>query len=160
MNTKNVIELAKRYPGITVSVGLGELMELVNYCIQTTRRELEQMITDANTETYPSPDQVAKILGVDLSTLWRWRKKNYLVPIEVGGKRRYRMSDINKILEKNYRFRETGRTNIKNKWSAINCNTKVKIMSIKVLHSIFCKNILFIEIYLSWTFRFVKIGKP
>ncbi|MDR2385542.1 MAG: helix-turn-helix domain-containing protein, partial [Tannerella sp.] len=64
-----------------------------------TRKELEQQITDANTETYPSPDQVAKILDVDKSTLWRWRRNGYLIPIEIGGKRRYRMSDVKKILE-------------------------------------------------------------
>lgn len=75
-------------------------MEMIEYCIMTTRRELEQQITDANAETYPSPDQVAKILNVDKSTLWRWNKQGYLKPIEVGGKRRYRMSEINRILGK------------------------------------------------------------
>ena len=100
MNTANIIELSKQYPGITVSVGLGELIVAINYCVKTTRRELEQIITDSNTETYLSPDQVAKILDVDKSTLWRWQKQNYLMPVEVGGKRRYQMSDIKKILKK------------------------------------------------------------
>ena len=95
----NVIELAKQCPDITISLKAGELIEAIDYCVLTTRKELEQLITDANTETYPSPDQVAKILDVDKSTLWRWRKQGYLIPIEVGGKRRYRMSDVKKILE-------------------------------------------------------------
>ncbi|MDD3772281.1 MAG: helix-turn-helix domain-containing protein, partial [Weeksellaceae bacterium] len=64
-----------------------------------TRKELEQQITDASTETYPSVDQVAKILNVSKTTLWRWDKSGYLKTIEIGGKRRYRMSDIKKILE-------------------------------------------------------------
>jgi hypothetical protein len=96
--TKDLIFLAKECPNLNVTVSAGELIEAVEYCINTTRKELEQQITDANTETYPSPDQVAKILDVDKSTLWRWRKQGYLTPIEVGGKRRYRMSDIKKIL--------------------------------------------------------------
>jgi excisionase family DNA binding protein len=62
---------------------------------------LEQQITDANTETYPSVDQVAKMLDVDKSTLWRWNKQGYLKHIEIGGKRRYRMSDVKKKLEIN-----------------------------------------------------------
>ena len=33
------------------------------------------------------------------ATLWRWAKVGYLVPINVGGKRRYRMSDVKRILE-------------------------------------------------------------
>ena len=58
-----------------------------------------QLITDANTETYPSAKKVAEMLDVDKSTLWRWAKVGYLVPINVGGKRRYRMSDVKRILE-------------------------------------------------------------
>jgi len=97
MNT-NVIELARQCPDVTISLKAGELIEAIDYCVNRTRTDLEQLITDANTETYPSPDQVAKILDVDKSTLWRWGKQGYLVPIEVGGKRRYKMSDIKKIL--------------------------------------------------------------
>jgi hypothetical protein len=95
----DLIKLAKECPSLNITVQAGELLEMVNYCVLSTRKELEQQITDANTETYPSPDQVAKILDVDKSTLWRWRKQGYLTPIEVGGKRRYRMSDVKKILE-------------------------------------------------------------
>jgi len=95
----NVIELAKQCPEIMINVKAGELLEMVQFCVLETKKSLEQQITDANTETYPSPNQVAKILDVDKSTLWRWRKQNYLIPIEVGGKRRYRMSDVKRILE-------------------------------------------------------------
>ena len=95
----NVIDLARQYPDVNLTIKAGDLIEAVEYCVNKARTELEQLITDANTETYPSPDQVAKILDVDKSTLWRWRKQGYLLPIEVGGKRRYRMSDIKRILE-------------------------------------------------------------
>ena len=83
---------------ITISVSLNDLKEFAQDLIKTTKQELEQQITDANTETYPSPEQVAKILDVDRTTLWRRHKKGYLCHTEVGGKRRYRMSDINAIL--------------------------------------------------------------
>ena len=36
--------------------------------------------------------------SIDASTLWRWRKRGYLVPVSIGGKRRYRLSEIKKIL--------------------------------------------------------------
>lgn len=67
-----LIEFAKECPSINLTVTEGELFEMVDYCVQSTRKELEQQITDTNTETYPSPDQVAKIFDVDKSTLWRW----------------------------------------------------------------------------------------
>jgi excisionase family DNA binding protein len=95
----NIIELAKQVPNLNITITAGELLEGIEYCVSETRKELEQQITDANTETYLSPDQVAKILDVDKSTLWRWAKQKYLVPLSIGGKRRYRMSDVKKILE-------------------------------------------------------------
>ncbi|GAB6395431.1 MAG: helix-turn-helix domain-containing protein [Bacteroidales bacterium] len=98
-NIMNLIDLSKECPDITFAVKAGDLLEMVEFCVKETRKELERQITDSNTETYPSPKQVAKILDVDVSTLWRWNKQGYLCPIEIGGKRRYRMSDIKKILE-------------------------------------------------------------
>lgn len=92
-------EIAKKMPDLNITIKAGELMEAIDYSINATKRELEQQITDANTETYPSPDQVAKTLDVSKSTLWRWDKSGYLSPIEIGGKRRYRMSDIQAILD-------------------------------------------------------------
>jgi len=94
----NILELVKQCPDLNLTVKAGELLEMVEYCIQSTRKSLEQQITDFNTETYPSIEQVAKILAVDKTTLWRWAKINYLVPISIGGKRRYRMSDVKKLL--------------------------------------------------------------
>ena len=96
----NIIKLAEQCPDVMINVKAGELFEMVQFCVLETKKSLEQQITDANTETYPSRQKVAEILDVDLSTLHRWSKQGYLVPIEIGGKRRYRMSDINKILGK------------------------------------------------------------
>ena len=94
----DLIKIAKECPALNLTVQAGELLEMVNYCVLSTRKELEQQITDANTETYPSRQKVAEMLDVDLSTLHRWSKQNYLVPLEIGGKRRYKMSDVKKIL--------------------------------------------------------------
>lgn len=91
-------DLLNENPSIKIEISLANLIEAIDYSVKSTRKELEQQITDANTETYPSPEQVTKILNVDMSTLWRWQQKGYLVPIKVGGKRRYKMSDIKQIL--------------------------------------------------------------
>ena len=98
MEAYNIYTLAKECENLTLSVKAGELVEAIDYCINKTRSELEQQITDANTETYPSVSKVAEILDVTKSTLWRWQKQGYLVPLEVGGKRRYKMSDVKRIL--------------------------------------------------------------
>lgn len=83
---------------VTVAVSLTDLKEFVQDIINSTKKELEQQITDVKTEKYLSPKEASKLLQVDLSTLWRWSKSQYLVPSEVGGKRKYRMSDIQTIL--------------------------------------------------------------
>jgi len=90
--------LLKENSGLNITINAVQLIEVIDYCVNKTRKELEQQITDANTETYPSAEQVSKILDVNKSTLWRWQKQNYLVPVVIGGKRRYKMSDIKKIL--------------------------------------------------------------
>lgn len=99
MDYNNLVQVAQQCPDLTVSIKLSDLVEANAILIAETKRELEQLITDANTETYPSRDKVMELLGVGETTLWRWQKNGYLVPINVGGKRRYRMSDINRILE-------------------------------------------------------------
>ena len=99
MDIKNIIQLAKECPDLTVSIKLSELVEANTILIQETKQELEQIISDQNTETYPSREKVMEILGVSSATLWRWNKMGYLSPLNVGGKRRYRMSDVRRILE-------------------------------------------------------------
>ena len=90
-----LLELVESHPDVIVSIRAADLLAANEELIRRTRQELEQLITDANTETYPSAKKVAEMLDVDKSTLWRWAKVGYLVPINVGGKRRYRMSDVN-----------------------------------------------------------------
>ena len=93
-----LLELVESHPDVIISIRAADLLAANEELIRRTRQELEQLITDAHTETYPSAKRVSELLDVDKSTLWRWAKIGYLVPINVGGKRRYRMSDVNRIL--------------------------------------------------------------
>ncbi len=96
--TNNLVTLAKECPGLQVTITLGDLIEANTMLIADTKKELEQLITDQNAETYPSREKVMEMLDVSQSTLWRWQKAGYLVPLNVGGKRRYKMSDVKRIL--------------------------------------------------------------
>ena len=44
--------------------------------------------------------EASQILHTDKSTLWRWHKIGYLCRLEIGGKRLYRKSDVDAILQK------------------------------------------------------------
>jgi hypothetical protein len=95
MNLNNLLESGNN---ITVSVSLVDLKEFAAVLIDNTKKELELVVISDKAETYPSPKQVCEILDVDLSTLWRWNKRGYLCSSEVGGKRRYKMSEVKAIL--------------------------------------------------------------
>lgn len=94
MKINNIIE---EYPDLSITVKAGELKEWAKYIVKLAYEELEQQVTKVKNETYVNRNEVAKIFGVDKSTLWRWSKQGYLTPIEIGGKRMYRMSDIKQI---------------------------------------------------------------
>lgn len=51
-------------------------------------------------EEYLTINETADILHVDKSTLWSWNKRGYLRKIEVGGRRLYKKSDVEAILQK------------------------------------------------------------
>ena len=51
----------------------------------------------ATSDQLLSIDEVAKLLSVSKMTLYRWDKNGYLKKVEIGGKRRYRKSDIERL---------------------------------------------------------------
>ena len=95
----NLYQLSKECPSLQISIKLDDLNEFAENLITNTQKRLEQRIMDSKAQIHLSPRKTAETLGVDPSTLWRWQKMGYLVPIPVGGKKLYKMSDINKILE-------------------------------------------------------------
>lgn len=94
----NLKDLLRESGNITIAVSLSDLKQFAVDIIESTKKELEDVVIADKAETYPSPKRVSEILDVDASTLWRWNKRGYLCHAEVGGKRRYRMSDVNAIL--------------------------------------------------------------
>lgn len=94
----SIQEILKTGANVTVAIGINELREWHKEIIEDTRRELEEIVLSDKAETYPTVKQVAKILNVDASTLWRWNRSGYLKTIEFGGGRRYKMSDVKRLL--------------------------------------------------------------
>lgn len=96
----NIQELLKSYPNINVSVGLDDLNKWLHEILEETLRKSEEKVLADKSKKHCSPKEAAEELDVDLSTLWRWEKKGYLVSIKVGGKKKYLVEDINAILKK------------------------------------------------------------
>ena len=89
--------LAEKYQNINITVSLEDLTKFGEFIFNKTKLEYEKVEEEVE-EVYVSPKEAAEILNVGGTTLYRWRKQNYLNHIEVGGRRRYRLSDIKKIL--------------------------------------------------------------
>lgn len=96
----NIQELIQATPNVSITIGANDLMGCLRLAIKEAKEEWEASITAKKTETYVSVADASIQLHVDKSTLWRWAKTGYLEPVEVGGKRLYKQSDINKILRK------------------------------------------------------------
>lgn len=95
----NIYELIQDGTNVSLTVSLNDLMQLLTTAIEKAKAELEQTIIAEKTELYLTPEKVAEMLDVDRSTLWRWNKRKYLTTIDIGGKRRYRMSDVRQLLK-------------------------------------------------------------
>ena len=91
-----LILLKEKFPNINITVSFEDLSKFGRYLIDETKKEYEKLKEE---EQYISPKETAKMLDVTIATLYRWHKQNYLNHIEIGGKRKYRLSDIKKILK-------------------------------------------------------------
>ena len=51
----------------------------------------------ANSDQLLTIDEAARLLSVSKMTLYRWNQNGILKKVEIGGKRRYRKSDIERL---------------------------------------------------------------
>ena len=89
-------ELLTKAPSLKVEISASELLGAMR---SVATEIIEHYENKKPPEQYLSRKQAAQMLDVDLSTLWKWDKKDYLKPVEVGGKRKYKLSDLNRILK-------------------------------------------------------------
>lgn len=93
---KKIIEMVQMYPEITVNIRLSDLIEC-NKQLICEARTLEKEKQQKPQELFLTVSETAQLLKVNKSTLWRWNKRGYLKPVPIGGKRVYKVSDIEKI---------------------------------------------------------------
>jgi predicted nucleic acid-binding protein len=96
----SIDDILKNGVNVSITISAIDLQEVINYTITKTRMELEKVISDDKAEVYLNPSETAKLLKISSTTLWHWNKRNYLSPVEVGGKRVYLYSEIKAMLSK------------------------------------------------------------
>ena len=87
-------ELAKN---LKLEISGSDLMAFAEYIHQRALEERDKN-TSKETETYLTPQQFAEALQVSLVTLWSWDKRGITKPLFIGKAKRYRHSDLEKIL--------------------------------------------------------------
>lgn len=95
----DLLKLAKEAPGTIIAVPVGDLVEANTRLVERTVADLERAVAEKRETVYLTREQVIAKLNIVPSTLWRWNKRGYLVPIKVGGENRYKSTDIDRILE-------------------------------------------------------------
>ena len=93
-----LVELASSCPGLMVTVKCSDLIEAFRLVVEETKLQREQVSSDQTTETYLTEDEVKQMLNVSHSTLWRWQKQEYLSPVKIGRKNRYKKSEIEALI--------------------------------------------------------------
>lgn len=62
---------------------------------------MTEIMDDTDEEQFLTREEVAKMFGVNLSTLWRWCKAGYLPCVHFGRKVKYPRRLINLFVERN-----------------------------------------------------------
>lgn len=91
-------DLLQTNANISLIITLDDLRTFSNELIQSTKKELEAEVMAQQNESYLTRLETCDFLKVDQSTLHRWSKRGYLMPVEMGGRRLYRKSDLQRIL--------------------------------------------------------------
>ena len=95
---KDIRKLAQEYPGVILQIRAEELMDCINSIFNDFCAEHERIVREKHEEKFFTREEVAEMLRRDKSTISRWKKSGYLVPVEVGGVDLYSKKDIDKLL--------------------------------------------------------------
>ncbi len=95
----NISDLVKQNPEIvenlTVKLNLTDLTAYAEYCFSKARQDLPD---PKPKEELLTPAQFADTLKISLVTLWNWDNKGITKPVRIGNAKRYRRSDLDKLI--------------------------------------------------------------
>ena len=97
----DLFELLREFPEATLTVHAGDLGHFARELLAEARQDFEReraAIAEGKTEEYLTPEMVKTLLRISESTLYRMAKAKILVTVFVGGQKRYRRSDLDKLL--------------------------------------------------------------
>lgn len=94
----NIKELLENGAGVTVAVTPADLQEFALYIMGKAEADKAQQ---QERKIFLTPGETCDALGVKRTTLWRWERAGYLVPVRLGRFPRYRRTDVERLLDGN-----------------------------------------------------------
>lgn len=79
---------------VMITMTQSDLEAFANNLVSNAIERYEAARSAHNNEEFLTTDEVAEMLSVNRSTLWRWEKRGYLMPIKIGAQVRYAKSAI------------------------------------------------------------------
>lgn len=95
MNLKEIIQNSSN---ISVNIQLQDLRQFLDEVAEDKLSQIERANQAKKSDGYFTAADACKMLKVSRSSLTRWAKSGYLVPIKLGGASRYAKTDIERIL--------------------------------------------------------------
>ena len=86
-------------PNILLTVSLADLHQLMVDTIDATRERLLPLFMKAYEDRLLSKEEVAKQLGIGLTSVYNLTKKGKLTAVKVNGATRYRQSEVSAIID-------------------------------------------------------------
>jgi len=90
---ENTLKKIQEEKKVFIVVTAGDLREFAQQ-IANEMRESQPRAEVPQEEPLYTPDDFAHLMGVNKSTLWRWRKAGLLKEIRMGGRIFYQKSDL------------------------------------------------------------------
>jgi len=99
--------IARTYPDVCITVRLGDLLEanetLARKVREEAEREAERRFQIHSDFLVAKEEARARLGRPDPSTLWRWEKAGYLIPVRIGTRVFYRQSDLDRLIQNKYK---------------------------------------------------------
>jgi hypothetical protein len=86
----NYRDLLSSGANVSVTLKLEDLREIFNEMVGS----IKPKATDKPSEEFLSRKEVLNILKIDSSTLWSWEKTGYIKSYPFGGRKRYKLADV------------------------------------------------------------------
>lgn len=92
-------DILKNESSALLIISAADLREFATELMQDARAEAERQFEEQRKDRYLNAKEASELLGIDASTLWRWRSSGYINSFTVGSQTKYRLSEINDFIK-------------------------------------------------------------